>query len=81
MPVRACVFMKHPGLVFMLYPIRMGPPTAGTCSRERLLPLGSSLGSWAEALGTLASLFFLPEKEVLPSELFIGLRAGRLSRP
>lgn len=33
-PMRACIFTKHPGLVFMLYPICMETPTAGTCSRQ-----------------------------------------------
>jgi len=47
----------------------------------QLLPIGSPPASWMEALGDFASFFLLPQREVLPSELFIGLRAGRLSCP
>lgn len=53
-PVRTWFFRNPPGMGFMLYPPAWSHP-------------GSSPGSWAEALGTFASVFLLPKREALPS--------------
>jgi len=59
-PMRTCVFDKHPGLLFMLYPICMEPPTAGTCNCSPSVP--HLLRGW-KLWGILHHFSFFPKEK------------------